>query len=49
MAEIILNEPRVGALVGEREAASVAQHLRRGAKGQGGKLAPVSRMAWSDG
>ena len=33
--EIILNEPRVRALVGQGEAASVAQHVRMGEQGQG--------------
>jgi len=33
--EVILNEPRIGALVGQGEAASMAQHVRVGAKGQG--------------
>jgi hypothetical protein len=42
MAEIILNEPGIRALVGEREAASVAQHVGMGAKGQGGTLAQFS-------
>jgi len=30
MAEVILNEPRVRALIGKREAASVAQHVGMG-------------------
>jgi hypothetical protein len=32
----ILNESRVGSLVGQGEAASVAQHVRVGNQGQGG-------------
>jgi hypothetical protein len=39
VAEIILSEPGVGPLVGEREAASMTQHVRMGVKGQGGTLA----------
>ena len=39
MSEIILNEPRVIALVGERKAAGVAEHVRMGQEGQGGGLA----------
>ena len=34
--EIILNEPRIGSLVGESEAAGVAQHVGMGEEGQGG-------------
>jgi len=39
MSEIILNEPRGSALVGECKAARVAQHVRMGPEGQGGGLA----------
>jgi hypothetical protein len=35
VSEIILNEPRIRALVGQCEAASVAQHVRMGKQGQG--------------
>jgi hypothetical protein len=35
MPEVILNEPCIRALVGQGEAASVAQHVRMGTKGQG--------------
>ena len=35
VSEIILNEPRISALVGEREAASVAQHVGMSEQGQG--------------
>ena len=35
VSEKILNEPRVGSLIGEGEAASVAQHVRMGNQGQG--------------
>ena len=35
VSKIILNEPRVRALVGQGEAASVAQHVRVGEQGQG--------------
>jgi hypothetical protein len=35
MPEVILNEPLIRALVGQGEAASVAEHMRMGAKGQG--------------
>jgi hypothetical protein len=35
VSEKILNEPRVGSLIGEGEAASVAQHVRVGNQGQG--------------
>jgi len=35
MPEIILNEPRVRALVGKGKAASMPQHVGMGAKGQG--------------
>src|ERR1039458_10222428 len=35
VSEIILNEARIRALVGESEAASVAQHVRMGEQGQG--------------
>ena len=34
MSEVILNEPRIRALVGQSEAASVAQHVGMGAKGK---------------
>ena len=33
--EVILNEPRIRALVGQREAASVEQHVGVGKQGQG--------------
>jgi len=56
VSEIILNEPRVRALVGEGEAASVAEHMGMGKKGQGricavfseGKVEgrAVQRLAW---
>ena len=35
VAQIILNEPRIRALVGKGEAARVAQHVRMGREGQG--------------
>ena len=35
MSEIILNEPRISALVGQGEAASVAQHVGMSEQGQG--------------
>jgi hypothetical protein len=35
MAEIILNQASIRALVGEREAASMAEHVGMGKKGQG--------------
>ncbi len=34
MAEIILNEPSIRALVGQREAAGMAQHVRIGQQGR---------------
>lgn len=37
--EIILNEPGIRALVGQGEAAGVAQHVRMSEKGQGGRTA----------
>src|SRR5947207_2913281 len=39
VAEIILDEPGVGSLVGQGEAASMAQHVGMGREGQGGRLA----------
>jgi hypothetical protein len=39
VAEIILNEPGVGSLVGEGEAASMAQHVGMRGEGQGGCFA----------
>jgi len=39
MAEKILNQPGIRAAIGQGEAASVAQHVGMGAKGQGGGLA----------
>jgi hypothetical protein len=35
MPQVILNEPRIRALVGKSEAANVAQHVRMGKQGQG--------------
>ena len=35
VSEIVLNEPRIRALVGQGEAASVAQHVRMGEQRQG--------------
>jgi hypothetical protein len=35
VSEIVLNEHRIRALVGQSEAASVAQHMRMGKQGQG--------------
>ena len=35
VSKIVLNEPRIRALVGQGEAASVAQHVRMGKQGQG--------------
>ena len=35
MPEVILNEPGIGALIGKREAAGVAQHMGTGDEGQG--------------
>src|ERR1039457_4703222 len=35
VSKIVLNEPRIRALVGQGEAASVAQHMRVGKQGQG--------------
>jgi hypothetical protein len=37
--EIVLNEPRIGSLVGQRETAGMAQHVRVGGEGEGGCLA----------
>ncbi len=39
VSKIVLNEPRIRALVGEGEAAGVAQHVRVGKQGQGSGLA----------
>ena len=39
VSEIILNEPRIRALVGQGEAASVAQHVGMGEQGQGSGFA----------
>ena len=36
--QVILNKPRVRALVGQGEAASVAKHMRMGGQGQPGPL-----------
>ena len=44
VSEVILNEPRVRALVGQGEAASVAQHMRMGKWGKGRDL---DRRAYS--
>lgn len=35
MPEVILNQPRIRALVGQSEAASVSQHVRMSGEGQG--------------
>ena len=35
MSEVILNEPSIRALIGQGEAASVAQHVGMGEQGQG--------------
>jgi hypothetical protein len=32
--EVVLNEPRIGSLVGQREAASMAQHVGWAEKGR---------------
>jgi hypothetical protein len=37
MSQIILNEPRISALVGQGEPASVAQHVRMSEQGQGSR------------
>jgi hypothetical protein len=44
VSEVILNEPRIRALVGQSEAASVAQHVGMGEQGQGsgGAVCPQS-------
>lgn len=34
MSEVILNEPRIGALIGQGEAASVAKPVRAGRQGK---------------
>ena len=39
VSEIILNEPRISALVSQGEAASVAQHVGMGEQGQGSGFA----------
>ena len=39
MPEIVLNEPRIGSLVGKSKAAGVAQHVGMGEQRQGGGLA----------
>jgi hypothetical protein len=39
VAEIILNEPRIGSLVGQGKAAGMAQHVGVGREGQGGCFA----------
>ena len=54
VSQIVLNEPRICPLVGQGEAASVAQHVRMGGQGQPGQLsifpdrqpggAPVKRL-----
>ena len=41
VSEIILNEPRIRALVGQGEAASVAQHVGMGEQGQRSGLAVI--------
>ena len=38
-AEIILDQTRVGSLVGERKAARIARHVRMNGDGEGGQLA----------
>jgi hypothetical protein len=35
VSKIVLNEPRIRALVGKSEAASMVQHVRMGKQGQG--------------
>ena len=45
VSEVILNEPRIRALVGQGEAASVAQHVRMGKQGQGSGGAVLSAKA----
>jgi len=46
VSEVILNEPRVRALVGQSEAASVAQHVRMGedGHGSGGTVCPQKKI-----
>ena len=46
MAEIILNEPRIRALIGKGEAASVAQHVGMGEQeqGSGGAVFPQKEI-----
>jgi hypothetical protein len=39
VSEIVLNEPRIGSLVGQSEAAGVAQHVGMGEQRQGSGLA----------
>lgn len=36
--EVVLNEPRIRALIGEGEAAGMAEHMRMGGQGQTGPL-----------
>jgi hypothetical protein len=42
VAEVILNEPRIRALIGQRETASVAEHMGMRENGQGGNSAVFS-------
>jgi hypothetical protein len=49
MPEIILNEPGIASVVGKREAASVAQHVRMGREGEGGGFAIFLHIsAWQN-
>src|SRR5450631_3464028 len=41
MSEIVLNQPRIRVLVGQSEAAGVAQHVGMGEQGQGSGLAVI--------
>ena len=43
VSEVILNEARISALVGQGEAASVAQHVGMGEQGQGSGFAIFSQ------
>jgi hypothetical protein len=39
MTQVILDQPRVGSLVGQGKAARMAQHVRMNGDGEGGQLA----------
>jgi L-fuconolactonase len=44
VSEVILNEPRIRALVGQSEAASVAQHVRMGEDGRANVYCKISGL-----